>query len=105
MPCGGKGIIIQRMTLLKGGDMATALKVGEAVKILTEPLAMVKAFEYRKSEIIQAVREETLELWQRDLLKEAEDLKSKLRRALGGLVQIDQEVSRRRESKERRVAP
>lgn len=105
MPCGGKGILIERMTLIKGGDMETATKVRAAVKILTEPLASVEVFEYRKPDILQTVRMETLELWQRDLLKEADGLRSKLQQVLGGLVQIDQEVTRRNQVKERRIAP
>jgi hypothetical protein len=103
MPCGGKGIVIPRMTLIKGGDMATALKVRAAVKILAEELTSVELFEHRKPEIIQTVREETIEIWQRDLLKEAEDLRIRLRKALGGLVQIEQEVARRNELKEKRI--
>lgn len=103
MPCGGKGIVIQRMTLIKGGDMATALKVRAAVKVLSEELSTVECFEYRPPKMIQEVSEDTLELWQRGLLKEAEDLRIKLRQFLGGLVQIEQEAARRRELKEKRI--
>lgn len=102
-PCGGKGILIQQLILLKGGDMATALRVRAAVKILGEELSTIEFFEYRQPTIIQTVREETLEVWQRALLKEAEDLRIKLRQTLGGLVQIDQEVSRRKDLKEKRI--
>jgi DNA polymerase III delta prime subunit len=103
MPCGGKGIVIQRMTLIKGGDMATALKVRAAVKSLSAELTDVECFEHRKPEFIQTVREETLELWQRELLKDVEELRIKLRQALGGLVQIEQEAFRRKELKEKRI--
>jgi hypothetical protein len=103
MPCGGKGIVIARMTLIKGGDMATVLKVRAAVKVLAEELTTIEFFEHRKPELIQIVKEETLELWQRDLLKEAESLRIKLRQALGGLVQIEQEAARRNELKEKRI--
>lgn len=102
MPCGGKGIIIQRMMLLKGGDMAIALKVRAAVKVLSEELTTIECFEYRPPKMIQEVSEDTLELWQRGLLKETEDLRMKLRQLLGGLVQIEQEVSRRKELKQKR---
>jgi transposase len=91
------------MTLLKGGDMATTLRVRAAVKILTEELSTIECFEYRKAEMIQGVSEDTLELWQRALLKEAEDLRIKLRQTLGGLVQIEQEVARRKDLKEKRI--
>lgn len=103
MTCSGNGILIQRMTLLKGGDMATTLRVRAAVKILTEELSTIECFEYRKAEMIQGVSEDTLELWQRALLKEAEDLRIKLRQTLGGLVQIEQEVARRKDLKEKRI--
>lgn len=102
MPCDGKGIIIQRMMLLKGGDMATVLKVRASVKILAEELTTIEIFEYRPPKMIQEVSEDTLELWQRGLLKEAEDLRVKLRQLLGGLVQIEQEVVRRKELKQKR---
>lgn len=102
VPCGGKGIVIARMTLLKGGDMATALKVRAAVKVLSEELSTIECFEYRPPKMIQEVSEDTLELWQRGLIKEAEDLRIKLRQILGGLVQIEQEVARRKELKEKR---
>lgn len=103
MPCNGNGILIQRMTLLKGGDMATALKVRAAVKILSEELSSIEVHEYRKPEMIQTVREETLEIWQRELLQEAENLRIKLSRTLGGLVQIEQETLRRKELKLKRI--
>lgn len=103
MACGGNGILIKRMTLIKGGDMATALRVRASVKILAEELSTIEAFEYRKPEMIQSVREETLEVWQRALLKEAEDLRIKLRQTLGGLVQIEQENTRRKELKQKRI--
>jgi len=105
-PCGschGNGILIQRLLLLKGGDMATALRVRAAVKALGEELSTIECFEYRQPKLIQGVSEDTLELWQRDLLKAAEDLRIKLRQALGGLVQIEQEVGRRKELKEKRI--
>lgn len=101
-PCDGKGILIQRLLLLKGGDMATALRVRAAVKILGEELQTIECFEYRQPKLIQGVSEDTLELWQRGLLKEAEDLRIKLRQTLGGLVQIEQEVGRRKELKQKR---
>lgn len=101
-PCDGKGIIIQRMMLLKGGDMATALRVRAAVKVLSEELTTIECFEYRPPKMIQEVSEDTLELWQRGLLKEAEDLRIQLRKLLGGLVQIEQEVFRRKELKQKR---
>lgn len=104
LPCGGKGILIQRMSLLKGGDMATVLKVRAAVKILAEEISTIEFFEYRKPDLIKKVSEETLELWQRDLLKEAENIRIKLRQTLGGLVQIEQEVARRKEPKEKKVS-
>ena len=102
-PCDGKGILIQRLMLLKGGDMATALRVRAAVKILGEELSTIEYFAHWKPEMLQSVREETLEVWQRDLLKAAEDLRIKLRQTLGGLVQIEQEVGRRKELKEKRI--
>lgn len=83
--------------------MATALKVRAAVKVLSEELSTVECFEYRPPKMIQEVSEDTLELWQRGLLKEAEDLRIKLRQFLGGLVQIEQEAARRRELKEKRI--
>jgi hypothetical protein len=95
--------LIQRLMLLKGGDMATALRVRAAVKILGEELSTIEYFAHWKPEMIQSVREETLEVWQRDLLKAAEDLRIKLRQTLGGLVQIEQEVGRRKELKEKRI--
>lgn len=103
MPCSGNGILIQRMTLIKGGDMAIVLRVRAAVKILSDELSAIEFFEYRKPDMIQTVREETLEIWQRDLLKEAEDLRIKLRKTLGGLVQIEQEVAKRSELKQKRI--
>jgi hypothetical protein len=91
------------MTLIKGGDMATVLRVRAAVKSLGEELSTIECFQYRKPEMIQSVREETLEVWQRDLLKMAEEIRVKLRQTLGGLVQIEQEVGRRKELKEKRI--
>lgn len=101
-PCNGNGILIQQLTLLKGGDMATALRVRAAVKILGEELSTIESFEYRPAKMIQSVSEDSLELWQRGLLKEAEDIRIKLRQTLGGLVQIEQEVVRRKELKQKR---
>lgn len=84
--------------------MATVLKVRAAVKILAEEISTIEFFEYRKPDLIKKVSEETLELWQRDLLKEAENIRIKLRQTLGGLVQIEQEVARRKEPKEKKVS-
>lgn len=102
-PCQGNGILIQRLLLLKGGDMATALRVRAAVKVLGEELSAIECFEYRQPKMIQGVSEDTLELWQRDLLKGAEELRIKLRQTLGGLVQIEQEIARRKELQQKRI--
>ena len=73
---------------------------GEAAPQEPKPNGTPKAFEYWPQRQVCTVREETLTVWRKDLEGKAAVLRGELVKVEGGVVQIDQELARRRAERE-----